>query len=249
MEDSLKKINSMLNSTFIDSTLLAVLIGVVTALLHGNFQVSVSVLTLLSGHSLGAKKAHTRLLALNLSYIAGVVLTVTGVLLGVISLVHSIGGVTQDVWIVAIALCAAIGSITSIAYYQGKRGTVLWLPRPIAEYLSVRAKKTRRAIEAAALGGMTVIAELPFTIAPLAVAGVLIADHAATADLVWSSLYALVASLPLIVITVLLGAGHALSRIQRWREQNKIFLQYSSGIGLVVLALYVVVFHLGDRLP
>lgn len=249
MEDSLKKINIMLNSTFIDSSLLAVLIGAVTALLHGNFQVSVSVLTLLSGHSLGAKKAHTRLLALNLSYIAGVAVTIAGVLLGVISLVRSVGGATQNIWVVAIALCAAIGSITSITYYRGRQGTVLWLPRPIAEYLSVRAKKTRRAIEAAALGAMTVVAELPFTIAPLAVAGVLIADHTARFDLPWTGLYALVASAPLIVITVLLGSGHALSRIQRWREQNKIFLQYTSGIGLVVLALYLVVFHLGDRLP
>jgi cytochrome c biogenesis protein CcdA len=52
-------------------------------------------------------------------------------------------------------------------------------------------------------------------------------------------LYCLVATLPLIIITLLLAGGHKLSRIQRWRESNKTFLQYTAGIGIIIAGLFV----------
>jgi hypothetical protein len=40
---------------------------------------------------------------------------------------------------------------------------------------------------------------------------------------------------------VLIGSGHSLSRIQRWREANKHFLQFAAGAGLIVLGGYLYV--------
>lgn len=48
------------------------------ALIHASFQVSVSVLTLLSGHSIGAKHSQARVLRLTFGYVVGVaVMTLT----------------------------------------------------------------------------------------------------------------------------------------------------------------------------
>jgi hypothetical protein len=40
---------------------------------------------------------------------------------------------------------------------------------------------------------------------------------------------------------VLIGSGHRLSEIQKWRETNKRFLQFSAGGALVVLGFFVYV--------
>jgi hypothetical protein len=39
----------------------------------------------------------------------------------------------------------------------------------------------------------------------------------------------------------LIGGGHTISGIQRWREQNKRFLQFVAGSALIVLGFYVYV--------
>ena len=51
--------------------------------------------------------------------------------------------------------------------------------------------------------------------------------------------YIIVASLGMIIVTVLIGSGHNLSHIQRWRERNKRFLQFAAGSGLIILGLYL----------
>lgn len=234
----------MVNSAAVDTGIVTLLIGAMVALLHGTFQVSASVLTLLSSHRLGARSSHRRVIILAHGYVVGVVAGIAATLLGIISLIHAVGGPRRGVWIVAILIAAVVGCLTCLVYYRQHGGTTLWLPRPIAEYLSDRARRTNRSAEAAALGAMTVVAELPFTIAPLTVAALIIAGQPLQTGLSWVVLYSLCATLPLGIIVALLGGGHKLSAIQRWREHNKQFLQYSSGIGLITIALYIVVFYL-----
>ena len=41
------------------------------ALIHATFQLSVSVLTMLSGHAIGAKRSHSKLMRMTFSFIAG----------------------------------------------------------------------------------------------------------------------------------------------------------------------------------
>ncbi|MEK7620958.1 MAG: hypothetical protein AAB395_01230, partial [Patescibacteria group bacterium] len=53
--------------------------------------------------------------------------------------------------------------------------------------------------------------------------------------------YCLIALSPLIMIVAMVGAGHKISKIQKWREDNKLFLQYAAGSGLVILGAFVFV--------
>lgn len=234
----------MEHTAAVDSVVVTLVIGVMVAAIHSAFQVSASVLTLLSGHTFGAKRAHQRVLSLNLCYIFGAIAVIASTLLGITSIIYALGGPSRSLWIFAISLAAIVGCITSLAYYRNSKGTALWLPRPVASYLLERAKKTKSAIEATVLGGLTVIAELPFAIAPLLIAGLFIASQPLGTGLTWALLYSILATLPLVIMTALLGAGHRLSSIQRWRERNKVFLQYSSGIGLLVVSLFIIMFYL-----
>ena len=55
------------------------------------------------------------------------------------------------------------------------------------------------------------------------------------------AVYTLVSLLSLAIVNGLIGSGHKLSGIQRWREKNKRFLQFAAGSGLLILGFYVYV--------
>jgi hypothetical protein len=42
---------------------------------------------------------------------------------------------------------------------------------------------------------------------------------------------------------MLLGGGHSISEIQRWRETNKRFLQVVAGGGLIILGFFIFVYE------
>lgn len=231
-----------------DTYITSLLLGLAVAIIHATFQLGISVLTLLSGHSLGAKKAHSRLLRLNISYILGTFTVIFFVLLSFVVLNVS----TVDpllLWSISGIVASLTGFFVLLAYYRKGKGTLLWIPRSIAEYLSRRAKKTRNSVESFALGMMTTIAELPFAFASLFIASLEINSLPEVWHVSSIIIYGFIVSLPLIVITVMLGSGHRLSTLQRWRESNKIFLQYSAGIGLIVTSLYITVFYVMREMP
>jgi hypothetical protein len=60
-------------------------------------------------------------------------------------------------------------------------------------------------------------------------------------QLVGIAIYAVISLLTLFSIWVLIGSGHRLSSIQKWREDNKHFLQFSAGGALAVLGFFVYV--------
>jgi hypothetical protein len=60
-------------------------------------------------------------------------------------------------------------------------------------------------------------------------------------QMVGIGIYTVISLFSLLVVWVLIGSGHNLGRIQRWREKNKNFLQFSAGAGLIVLAVFVYV--------
>jgi hypothetical protein len=47
--------------------------------------------------------------------------------------------------------------------------------------------------------------------------------------------------LPLFIVWIMIGAGQNLAKIQKWRENNKYFLQAIAGFGLITLAFFVYV--------
>lgn len=234
-----------MNNSIIPLLIQPGLLITVVVIIHASLQVSVSVLTLLNGHSFRKKQAYSRLIRLNLAYVAGVISTSFLVLLGLQTVLNA--GHTEDVsqlWPVIGFSMVVIGLVIMGNYYRRSKGTVLWLPRQQANYLSERAKKTKNPVEAAALGSMTVVAELPISLVLYLTIGLLSYNLADGANLWCAFGYSVIISLPLIMMVILVGGGHRVSQIQRWREQNKTFLKYSAGLGMLVAAIYIVSFYI-----
>ncbi len=145
-------------------------------------------------------------------------------------------------WLVLSVLNITIGLSVMLFYYRRSKGTGLWIPNSMAKYLTKRVKETDNDAEAFTLGAGSVLAELPFIVGPLSVA-VLYSLSLDTADMQALALltYCLIALSPLFAIVALVGAGHKISNIQKWREENKLFLQYAAGSGLVILGAFVFV--------
>lgn len=209
---------------------------------HACFQLSVSVLTRLSSHTIGAGKSHHRLLVLALSYVLGVVVATTSVTLGVAGALAWLSTFNEG-WpaVAVISFLPVAGLLVILFYYRPSRGTTLWLPRPFVDYLMERAKKTRSGVEASMLGAATVVGELPFILAPVGLIGLMISFLTpSTHWLAFSGAYSLLVSLPLVFLMLYISSGHKISAVQDWRERNKTFLQWTSGIALIILSAYIV---------
>ncbi|MDO4774044.1 MAG: hypothetical protein Q4A37_02880 [Candidatus Saccharibacteria bacterium] len=216
------------------------------AFIHASFQLSVSVLTLLSGHSIGKKTAHRKVLRLMNGFILGAIAG-TVMLLSTISYYLSLG-ITHQTSAERLAASVICGGMVGLGiavwaiYYRRGDSTALWLPRGFASYLTKRSKATRNAAESFSLGLASLIAELLFIIGPLFAASIAIVT---LPDVTWRlfgiATYTIIATLPLIVVTLLVGGGHTITRLQRWRLSHKRFLQFTASGGLLVLAAFLFV--------
>ncbi len=217
-----------------------------SALIHASFQLSISILTLVSGHSLGRKTSHKRTLGLMSSLIIGIGVT-TLLLLATATYSLSLAiwesiNAERLVSAIVCGLLVGLGLSTWIFYYRKGPGTTLWLPRSMAKFLSSRAKSTRSRVESFGLGMVSVIAELIFIIAPISTAAITIALLPSPSLQATGVIFYLVLSLlPLFIIFLAVGGGKKLSRIQAWRERNKGFLQFASGGSLLILAAFLFV--------
>ena len=214
------------------------------ALIHASFQLSVSVLTLLSGHAIGSKKSHARLVRLTTSYTTGVGV-MTLLLLSFVSLgfIHWFGtDVPLLVWALVCGLVLGIGIAVWLFYYRrNAKGTELWIPRAFAKFLTERSKKTQQGAEAFSLGLTTVVSELIFIIPTVAIAALVLIGLPPEWQLVGIAIYTVISLLGLLIVWSLIGSGRSLARIQKWRTDNKRFLQFSSGGALIVLGFFVYV--------
>lgn len=213
------------------------------ALIHASFQLSVSMLTLLSGHAIGSKTAHAKLLRRTNAFTLGVAL-MTMLILSFIALVlqHSFSGSTPTIaWAASCGLLLGLGIAVWAFYYRREKGTSLWIPRGIARHISSRTKATKSSAEAFSLGMSSVIGELIFIIAPMIVAALVLLQLEPLWQLIGIAVYTLISLLTLLIATGLIGSGHKISRIQYWRENNKHFLQFAAGSGLLILGFYLYV--------
>ncbi len=212
-------------------------------LIHATFQLSVSMLTLLSGHAIGAKTAHKRLLRLIGGFLTGAaVMTVLLVSFAALWFESSFKGhVPILVWAIACGLLLSLGIAVWVFYYRREPGTSLWLPRSMARYLMGRTKATRFAAEAFGLGLGSVIAELLFILGPVIMAALVLTRLTPIWQLAGLGIYVFTSLLSLLIVAALIGSGHSLSGIQKWREDNKRFMQFVAGCGLIVLGFYVYV--------
>jgi hypothetical protein len=214
----------------------------VAGLIHASFQLSVSMLTLLSSHTIGAKRSTKRLLGLTNAFIAGV-LVMTLLLVSTTAFMIQLGSLAHSTvaWVAICGLLLGLGVAVWIFYYRREQGTTLWVPRGMARFLSDRTKATKQTAEAFSLGLVSVLAELLFIVAPVMVCALVLVRLEPSWQLTGIGLYLTLSLSPLLVVGGLIGGGHTISGIQRWREQNKRFLQFVAGSALIVLGFYVYV--------
>ena len=229
-------------------TLTAFSVIALAALIHASFQLSVSVVTLLSGHSAGKRDNPRKSLRLVGAFLAGAMTTTALLTFTVLYKVTTLAGWYNNtlVWTVLCGVLVGVGLAVWAVYYRYKRnsGTSLWIPRAFARFLDKRVKSTTLGAESFSLGLTTVIAELPFIIAPLAAAALATYSLPMPLQLYGALGYIAIASFSIFIVTVLIGSGHNISHIQRWRERNKRFLQFAGGGSLLILAAFIIV----DRL-
>lgn len=222
----------------------SLIIVAVAALIHASFQLSISMLTLLSSHTIGKKRSNARLILLTNSFVLGVA-TMTLFMLSFAALlvapvaVH--GNAPLLLWTISCGLLIGLGISVWLFYYRKEAGTTLWIPRGMAKYLSDRSKQTKHSAEAFGLGLSSVIGELLFIFAPILVSALVLVRLEPVWQLTGVVLYTFVSSLSLLTVNALIGSGHSISRIQKWREANKSFLQFAAGSGLLVLGFYIYV--------
>jgi hypothetical protein len=213
------------------------------ALIHAFFQLSISVLTLLSGHSLGRKTAHRRLVNLSTAFITGAA-AMTFLLLSAFAWVFDkpqIELLLPALWTITSGAAIGVGISVWLFYNRKNQGTSLWIPRPFARFLHDRAKHGQNVAEAFGLGMTSVFGEIIFVFAPLSIAALIIIQTDVQLQLLSALVYTGVSILPLLIVGVMICRGHKLSHIQRWRESNKRFIQFSAGFGLVIIGLYIFV--------
>jgi hypothetical protein len=142
-------------------------------------------------------------------------------------------------WAVVCGLMIGLGIAVWAFYYRRQKGTSLWIPRSFARFLTDRTKATKSSAESFSLGLVSVISEGIFIIAPASAAALVLINFPAPVQLAGVALYTVTASLSLFIVIVLIGGGHKLSRIQKWREDNKRFLQFAAGSALLVLGFFL----------
>lgn len=212
-----------------------------TGLIHASFQLSISMLTLLSGHALGSKTSHQRLQSLIGGFLFGTAF-MTLLLLSTVSMwLQAIfsDGIATIAWSVVAGLTIGLGIAVWVFYYRRQPGTSLWIPRTLAHFLTDKTKRTKHTAESFALGMTSVVMEIVFIAGPLIMAGLIILQLPPTWQLFGIIEYVFISLLPLMIVGAKVSGGKKIDKIQRWREANKNFLQFIAGAGLIVLGFYI----------
>ncbi len=215
----------------------------VAGLIHASFQLSVSMLTLLSSHTIGRKQSQRRLILLTHSFVLGVAV-MTILLLCALGLVFqaTTSYVSFDMlWTILCGGMAGLAVAVLLFYYRKEQGTRLWIPHSMARFLTRRAKVTKHSAEAFSLGLVSVLGEALFIFIPLAVAIMVLVQYSPLLQLAGIAYYTFISLSSLLIVHVLISGGHSISRLQRWREQNKNFLQFGAGAALLALSFYIYV--------
>jgi hypothetical protein len=198
----------------------------------------------MSGHAIGAKKSRARVIRLTTSYTTGAgVMTLLLLSFASLLFLHFFGtDVPLLVWALVCGFVLGIGIAVWLFYYRrSKDGTELWIPRSFAKFLTDRSKKTHQGAEAFSLGLTSVIAELIFIIPTVSIAALVIIDLPSVWQLVGIGIYTVISLFGLLIVWSLIGSGKSLARIQKWRADNKRFMQFSAGSALIVLGFFVYV--------
>lgn len=202
-------------------------------------------LTLLSGHAIGRQRSTNRLLTLTSSFVFGAG-SMTILLLCLFALVANSLLASRTIslevtWTIICGGALGLALAVFLFYYRKEAGTALWVPRQMVRFLGRRVKATKHSAEAFSLGLSSVLGELLFLALPMAIAALALVQLPPYAQLLGVGLYAATSLSSLGIIHILISGGHSISKLQRWREKNKGFLQFAAGAGLLALGFYVYV--------
>ena len=207
---------------------------------HACFQLSVSVLTLLNAQTIARRLSTTRILNLNFWYILGVCVSLLMLSLSAIASLRLAVNYSEAITrVVIFTIVPLVALVVVLLYYRRGAGTRLWLPRPAATYITIRAKKTRSSMEAFSLGFLTSVTELPFAMAPLLISALVFVAFPPHYWLSLGTMYAVGVVTPLVFVAFYISSGHTVSAVQHWREDAKGFLKWTSALALLLLAMYV----------
>lgn len=223
--------------------LVDILVICLAALVNASLQLELGTLLLLYHESLGKhiRKVTRKLTAF---YIIGACFFTMLLMFGTILIILNVcNGQLDRTWLIfCSAIMAIIAVLTLFFYYKPGKNTMLWIPSPVARYLENRAKRTSAAPEGIALGMMTSLGELPFSIILIVIAANSIINLPQEFTILAVAVYALISVMPLIITKMLIKSGRTVVDIQRWRVKNKNFLKVFSVICYITLAAFVVVF-------
>lgn len=218
---------------------------VLASLVHATMQLGTGTLLLLYHAS---RNKHIKSKTRNLvgSFISGIgIIVFLGVSAACFILIRIFtDDLSKVLFIIAVGILVALAIIIWFFYYRKGEGTELWLPKSVAKFIDGRAKITESNTEAFTLGILTFFAELPFTfiLIFLGAAGVLTLPW--LYQLLGVVLYTIIAILPLVIMRIAIRSGKTVVDIQRWRVKNKNFLKIIAGVGLIVLALFIIAFKI-----
>ena len=217
---------------------------VLTAIVHASLQLQLGALLLLYHASLG-KHVRRRTKTLVSSYIAGIgtlVFLAVAATCFVFDRYFGEALYTEEMLIV-IGMLVALAIVMWVFYYRRGKSTELWLPRSVARFIDRRAKETNSNTEAFSLGVLTSLAEMPLTLVLFVVAANSVLSLTAVWQIFAVIIYAMIAVIPPIILRLAVRKGETVANIQRWRVKNKNFLRIVSGVGFLVLGMFLFAFE------
>ena len=127
-------------------------------------------------------------------------------------------------------------------YYKKSVGTELWVPRSFAKFIVTRAEKTDDNVEAFSLGMLMACAETPFALALVLAAANSVIALPQGMQIIAIAIFVLMSVAPMVVMQLFVEKGRTVVDIQKWRVKNKDFIRVMSGVGYLVLAIFLIAF-------
>ena len=218
---------------------------ILAAIVHASLQLQLGALLLLYHASLG-KHVRKKTKTIVSSYIAGIGTLIFLAVAATCFVFDRYFGkaLYPEEIVIVIAMLIALAIVMWGFYYRRGKTTELWLPRSVARYIDKRAKATESNTEAFSLGVLTSLAEMPFTLVLFIVA----ANSILTLEPLWQLIavviYTVIAILPPVILRLAVRRGESITNIQRWRVKNKTFLRILSGVGFLILGIFLFAFEL-----
>lgn len=218
-------------------------IVLLAGLVHATLQLGIGTLLLLYHASLGKHiKRKTKSLVTNYIMGNGFLTAITVAATAFVIFTICQGEMSIAVLTVVVGILVALAISVWAFYYRWGRSTELWLPKSIAKFIDNRAKITESNTEAFSLGMLACFAEAPFTLMLVIITANSVLALPLALQILAIAIYTILSVLPLIIARIAIRKGQTIVDVQKWRIKNKKFLRIISGVGFLVLAIFLLAF-------